>query len=209
SASTSSSTPPSTSTSTSPSSSSSPAFTAPAFQRAPCSCPTTLWLCQPCGHSLRSADTSYSRGWAWRTRYAHYLGGASTGIGAGNSGVACGRGGGCLAAKAVEHETDCDVAVGEARGTGRCWRGASYLRQEVEGVGGVVRAKVRRRVWVGAVVREREDERGGAVLVLDREVRGVVRSWCAWCERVVLGKKDLEPECGLGENRPVSSSGSS
>ncbi|OCK79115.1 hypothetical protein K432DRAFT_383360 [Lepidopterella palustris CBS 459.81] len=192
-----------------------PAFTAPAFQRAPCSCETTIWLCQACGHSLRTADKTYMLGWTWRTKYTRYLGGLGTGIGEGNEGVECGRGAACLAAKMVEHEIDCDAeslaqlheeaAKVEAEGTGRSWKGTSYFMQEIEGVGGVVKKKVKKRVAVGAVVREHEDEREKGINILTREVSGKVRSWCAWCERVIPGHEDFEVE----STRPASSSGSS
>jgi len=67
---------------------------------------------------------------------------------------------------------------------------AGYLRQEIEGIGGVVKKKVKRRVKVGRAVREHEDERERAEY-LELEGRGEERSWCAWCARVVPGEKDL------------------
>ena len=70
---------------------------------------------------------------------------------------------------------------------------AGYLRQEIEGIGGVVRRKVKRRVRVGKTVKEYEDERGKAAY-LEKEIRGASRSWCGWCNRVVPGLKDLELE---------------
>lgn len=68
------------------------------------------------------------------------------------------------------------------------------MRQEIEGIGGVVRRKVRRREWVGATVREWEDEREEGGEILGRERRGDERGWCGWCERVVLGRRDLEAD---------------
>ena len=68
---------------------------------------------------------------------------------------------------------------------------AGYWSQEVEGIGGVVKKKMRSRMKVGAPVREWEDEREGGQL-LGREISGKERSWCAWCDRVVPGKADLE-----------------
>jgi len=62
--------------------------------------------------------------------------------------------------------------------------------QEMEGIGGVVKKKVKRRLLVGDVVQEYEDEREGG-RYLEREQDGVERSWCSWCDRVVLGKKDV------------------
>lgn len=63
-----------------------------------------------------------------------------------------------------------------------------YLSQEIEGVGGVVKRKVKKRFRVGACVEEHEDERETAYLA--REQSGQDRSWCGWCSRVVLGRKD-------------------
>lgn len=66
----------------------------------------------------------------------------------------------------------------------------------MEGVGGIVKKKVKKMVSVGRWVEEFEDERDGLsaesrVRVLDREVQGLKRSWCAWCERVIPSKDDL------------------
>lgn len=75
-----------------------------------CTCPTKgVWLCQPCGRSLRSSDQEYESIWKWRTRYLPSLGGLGTGIGEGDRGVPCGRGGDCVAAREVEQEIDCDA----------------------------------------------------------------------------------------------------
>ncbi|KAF2458717.1 hypothetical protein BDY21DRAFT_362929 [Lineolata rhizophorae] len=228
-----------------------PAFTSPAFQRTPCSCPDIVFLCQACGHSLRADDTAYMRGWTWRTRYSTALGGCmGTGIGEGLEGVHCGRQAACAAARDVEREIDCDaeelaavarreeerarredyggaaelrepsndesVVVGggggSASGLGsstvlsastsnlllagspgccqRRWSGGSYMTQEREGVGGVVKKTVKKREQIGAVVREYEDEREQRRPYLDREVKGEVRSWCHWCKRVVPGERD-------------------
>jgi hypothetical protein len=173
-------------------------FTDPAFARTPCSCRDAVWLCQPCGQSKQSADTTYKRVWTWRTRYSTYLGGLGTGIGEGNEGVKCGRGEHCLAAKDIEVEIDCsademaclsqvDFHSSESSDEDK----PGYLRQEIEGIGGVVKKKVKKRVRVGATVREHEDERERAGY-LEREVKGLDRSWCGWCSRVIPGAKDLE-----------------
>lgn len=66
---------------------------------------------------------------------------------------------------------------------------AGYLTQEVEGIGGVVRKKVKKRVRVGATVSEYDDERATGKY-LDREASGRQRSWCGWCGRVVKGQQD-------------------
>ncbi|TVY54771.1 hypothetical protein LSUE1_G009023, partial [Lachnellula suecica] len=69
------------------------------LRRAVCGCATdSVWLCQPCGRSLRSADSEYESIWKWRTRYLPSLGGLGVGIGEGDRGVPCGRGGECVAA---------------------------------------------------------------------------------------------------------------
>ena len=65
-----------------------------------------------------------------------------------------------------------------------------YLRQEVEGIGGVVKKKVKKRVKLGKTVRRYEDEVEKDECV-GREVRGESRSWCGWCERVIPGGEDL------------------
>ncbi|KAF2841861.1 hypothetical protein M501DRAFT_919101, partial [Patellaria atrata CBS 101060] len=172
-----------------------PSFTSPAFARTPCSCPDLTWLCQTCGSSLRSADTTYSRGWNWRICYTQHHGGLGTGIGEGNEGVECGRGASCLAAKEVEHEieisaSDFELEVqGPESVKGARWAGGSYFIQEIEGIGGKVKRKVKKRVRVGAVVKIYEDEKGKS---LGREKEGRLRSWCGWCQRVVPSKMDLE-----------------
>lgn len=69
---------------------------------------------------------------------------------------------------------------------------AGYWQQEIEGIGGVVKKKVRKRIRVGKTVKEWEDERDGKEEVLRRESRGEARSWCGWCGRLIWGKKDRE-----------------
>jgi hypothetical protein len=144
----------------------------------------------------------YIGGWNWRGQYSNYLGGLGTGIGEGVEGVQCGRGDACLAAKVIEQERDCDVEALQAmnaqaekvasEGTGRSWQGTSFAVQEMEGVGGVVKKKEKKLVTLGAYVTECEDERDGKRPYMEREVLGQVRSWCAWCDRVIASKKDLE-----------------
>lgn len=158
--------------------------------------------------------------WTWRTRFATSYGGLGTGIGEGNEGVKCARGRGCQGAVDVEVEFECGSGGsrngsdgglsggGDGGGGGGLREGgespwgekdeAGYLWQEIEGLGGVVKKKVRKRERVGATVREWEDEREGRGEVLGREKRGVERSWCGWCGRVVLGGRDLlEEEAAL------------
>ena len=115
----------------------------------------------------------------------------------------------------MEKEIDCDADelallradAEKAQLEGRSWSMQGYRMQEIEGIGGVVKKKVKKRVKVGQVVKEYEDERdnGG---YLSREQTGQNRSWCSWCERVVVGKKDVD---NIGDNdldRTVSSSSS-
>lgn len=170
------------------------------YAREPCSCeqatPRAVWICQDCGQGLRSADTTYLRGWAWRTRYSA-CGGVGAGLGQGNEGVECGRRGNCLAAKEVEKEIECDAdelaaleAEMEKAGLdGRKWAGSSYMTHEIVGVGGKVKKKIKKEVLVGAIVKEYEDEKKEGKF-LRREQNGLNRSWCSWCARVVPGKKD-------------------
>ena len=146
------------------------------------------------------------------------------GFGQGNEGVKCARGGECEGAVDVEVEFECSSrsnggggsrngstgslsggsdsgggSGGEAERSESPWGEkdeAGYLWQEIEGLGGVVKKKVRKRERVGGTVREWEDEREGKDEVLGREKRGAERSWCGWCGRVVLGGRDLEEEEG-------------
>ena len=184
------------------------AFASPAFAREPCSCKEVAFICQPCGHATSNADMNYRRIWEWRTRYSTYLGGLGTGIGEGNEGVKCGRGDRCIAAQEIEVEIDSrseDLFSLSGEPMGPDERGgtptqeavvengekAGYLRQEIDGVGGIVRKKLRKRVRVGRTVKEYEDERDKADHMA-REARGDNRSWCGWCNRTVPGRIDLK-----------------
>ncbi|KAG8529447.1 uncharacterized protein KY384_006084 [Bacidia gigantensis] len=149
---------------------------------------------------LAEADTTYRRVWTWRTRYTTYLGGLGTGIGEGNEGVKCARGADCKGALEVEVEFECPTSAsspvpgsasshGESSGNGSDGEEASgtpmkekeeagYWRQEIEGLGGVVKKKFRKRERIGGTVREWEDEsKGGAILA--REKAHEDRAWCA------------------------------
>ncbi|KAF4971370.1 hypothetical protein FSARC_1802 [Fusarium sarcochroum] len=203
-------------------------FSSELVSREVCKCADDgVWLCQPCGRSIRAADHDYQRIWRWRNQYGEVLGGLGTGIGEGDRGVVCGREADCCAAKEVEHQVDCDaedardgnVAPGPGpqqapvdalidqlrlthERTPSPSLGPGYLRHEIEGIGGVVKRKRVRMVRVGRCVPEWDDERGSGSRVLGREVRGARRSWCGWCCRVIPGEKDLL-------NEPPSSSSSS
>ncbi|KAI4094796.1 MAG: hypothetical protein LQ344_002042 [Seirophora lacunosa] len=182
--------------------------------RDPCTCAEGgVFLCVGCGTGLAVADTSYQRIWTWRTRYSTYLGGLGTGIGEGTEGVKCWRGDKCVAAQEVEVEYCFEEEGGGGRsgsGSGgessedsegeRYWgeggevkeERAGYWQQEIEGIGGRVKKKVKKRVRVGKTVKEWEDERDGKEEALGRESRGEARSWCGWCGRVVWSQKDRE-----------------
>ncbi|KAK9415609.1 hypothetical protein SUNI508_10268 [Seiridium unicorne] len=81
------------------------------MKRAMCTCQIEgVWLCQPCGRSIRGADHDYQSIWRWRNQYGDIIGGLGTGIGDGDRGVICGRDSECCASKEREHETDCDAA---------------------------------------------------------------------------------------------------
>ncbi|KAI1925498.1 hypothetical protein LOZ65_002802 [Ophidiomyces ophidiicola] len=167
-------------------------FVLPAFRPRPkpaCSCNEKAWFCKPCGQVIRSDDTAYMRVFSWRTRYSTYLGGGlGTGIGDTCRGVQCGRESTCLAANAMEVEIDCQVNNwnGEHSDSSSSGDddGPGYLRQEIMGVGGVVKNKIKKRVRVGASVEEHDDEREASEY-LKRERTGEARSWCGWCYRVV------------------------
>ena len=98
----------------------------------------------------------------------------------------------------VEHEVERDDAADAEAGEegGRTWEGGGFEVQEMEGVGGVVKKKVKMMVRIGKWVEEWEDglSAEGRVSVLEREISGKVRSWCAWCERVIPSRADLEAE---------------
>ncbi|KAK4127324.1 hypothetical protein N657DRAFT_677958 [Parathielavia appendiculata] len=78
--------------------------------RAVCTCELIgVWLCQPCGRSIRGDDLEYKGIWKWRNNYTEVLGGLGTGIGEGDRGVICGREDQCCAAREREQEMDGDA----------------------------------------------------------------------------------------------------
>jgi hypothetical protein len=182
-----------------------PAFTHSAFIREPCCCPEFFFICKPCARSIATNDTDYRRIWTWRSRYSTYLGGLGTGIGEGYEGVKCGRGTQCLTAHNIEVELDCEASYeiiqpreSDSRPLSRQSGSdssdgdkAGYFRQEVEGVGGGLWGKVKKRIKVGQTVEEYDDERETGDY-LKREASGTCRSWCSWCNRVVLGQNDAK-----------------
>ena len=154
---------------------------------------------------MRTDDTTYIRGWKWRARYSH-CGGIGAGLGEANEGVECGRTTDCLAARMVEKDVECDAAelealcaeTAKAEIDGRHWNGSSYSTQEIVGIGGKVKTKVKKRIPVGDIVKEYEDERNDEKF-LDREHTGANRSWCSWCKSfsVVKGMMCSRPACGI------------
>lgn len=186
-------------------------FTDSAFARTPCICPTTVWLCQPCGLESRQADTNHQRSVNWRIRYSA-CGGIGAGLGEGNEGVECGRRQHCLAAQDVYREYECgadELAAETSESPGHEHRGSSYMLQEIVGIGGQLKTKVKEKVVVGHPVKHYEDERSTG-RYLSREQGGLNRSWCSWCARVIPGKKDLENPAGQStESVDSCSSGTS
>ncbi|KAL2138008.1 hypothetical protein VTI28DRAFT_7668 [Corynascus sepedonium] len=80
------------------------------MERAICTCGSTgVWLCQPCGRTIRGDDSEYKGIWKWRNQYTEVLGGLGTGIGEGDRGVPCGREMACCAAREREQEMDGDA----------------------------------------------------------------------------------------------------
>lgn len=92
------------------------AFTSSAFLRGPCTCESRgVYLCAPCGTNLRAGDTTYQRVFTWRSRYSTHIGGGlGTGLGLGNQGQKCGRGGSCLD---TSSEAVCWVEIDCSEGT--------------------------------------------------------------------------------------------
>jgi hypothetical protein len=105
----------------------------------------------------------------------------------------------CLAAGMVEKDVECDASelaaleeeLAKAEMQGHRWVGCSYSTQEIVGIGGKVKKKVRKIVPVGAVVKEYEDERVTEKF-LGREHVGTNRSWCSWCTRVIASNNDKD-----------------
>jgi len=137
-------------------------------------------------------------------------------LGEGNEGVECGRGSDCLAAREVYKEIECDAdelaaleaEMAKAEAEGRHWKGSSYTTQEIVGIGGSIKKKLKKKVLVGAIVKEYEDERDRNDF-LGREQTGQNRSWCSWCERVVAGQKDTEQATHSTDSITSSSSSAS
>lgn len=116
--------------------------------------------------------------------------------------VRCWLGAQCLSAKEVEVEVEVEA---EAQVRGRAWQdggghygesAAGYECQEVEGVGGAMKGKRKVKVGIGGWVtgwdmqgdeNESSPKRRRTATVQDPSE---ARSWCGWCERVVLGSRD-------------------
>ena len=125
----------------------------------------------------------------------------------GNQGQKCGRGEDCLETggraicwveidcsegKAQEHKREHDgIALSRTATPDHTSNKPGYFQQEIEGIGGVVKKKVKKRIKVGATVWEYEDERESGKY-LEREAKGTARSWCGWCIRVCPGEEDRQ-----------------
>ena len=165
-------------------------------RRGSCACESFHYLCIPCAGSSSSSDAAYFNLWKWRAGYSRHFG-LGTGIGEGNEGVKCTRGEFCLGFQDVIMESDCaspalfeekdNKVLGDVNDEDLV---AGYLHQEIEGIGGVVKKKTVRRIRVGKTVIEYDDERQQERW-LAREVERERRGWCGWCNRVVLGLKDI------------------
>ncbi|PKS05785.1 hypothetical protein jhhlp_007614 [Lomentospora prolificans] len=167
------------------------------IQQGLCHCETTgVWLCQPCGHSIRGKDQTYRRIWQWRSKYIE------VGITDGDRGVTCGREADCLGAIDTEVEMD---SAGEIpsppsstpspppsdRDSPRAEPRSGYNVHQFEGAGGCVTNKTTVKMRVGESVPEWHDEKC-ASQILRRETEGKVRRWCGWCWRVLPGEDDLK-----------------
>jgi hypothetical protein len=99
----------------------------------------------------------------------------------------------------VEKDVECDASelaaleeeTARAEIQGHRWVGCSYSTQEIVGIGGRVKKKVRKQVPVGAIVKEYEDERVTEKF-LTREHVGINRSWCSWCTRIIASNDDKD-----------------
>lgn len=164
-----------------------------------CHCDTIgVWLCQPCGRSIRGKDQTYRRIWQWRSRYIE------VGITDGDRGVTCGREADCLGAIDTEVEMD---SAGEIppppsstpspppsdRDSPGAEPRSGYNVHQFEGAGGCVTNKTVVKMRVGESVPEWHDEKC-ASQILRREVEGKVRRWCGWCWRVLPGEDDFKKQ---------------
>lgn len=144
----------------------------------------------------------YRGGWTWRSKYSSlFAPGTWAGIGEGSEGVKCGRGATCFAAQEAEVEIESyhnDSQQPDTHSSSpqdpenidhQFHTSPGYFRQEIVGIGGRVRHKVKKRIPVGACVEEYPEERDtGAYLV--REATGANRSWCGWCSRIIPSKAE-------------------
>jgi hypothetical protein len=113
-----------------------------------------------------------------------------------------------LAAHNVYREHECgaeELAAEASESPGHEHRGCSYMMQEMVGIGGQLKTKIKEKVCVGQAVKQYEDERTTG-RYLSREQGGLNRSWCSWCARVIPGKKDLEHPAGQSTESVDSSS---
>jgi hypothetical protein len=120
-------------------------------------------------------------------------------LGAGNRSVECALKKRCCQAREQEQEMDSSALDGvdppdesDARmDLSPAATDPGYERHEVVGIGGVLKTTVSRMVPVAGTADLYEDERARRVPLLEREVRGELRSMCGWCLRVIMGGPDL------------------
>lgn len=129
--------------------------------------------------------------------------------------VHCWRDADCVEAEEVDVEHTVEVEVGrwrrdaQEKEKGNAGHYAPrYVWQEVEGVGGMMKGKKKVKVKIGGWflrwgTTHREHGASGSlgaspsterrrrpVAQAPREREGEARSWCGWCDRVVLGRED-------------------
>ena len=73
----------------------------------------------------------------------------------------------------------------------------------------MLKVKHKKYTRVGECVKMYEDEKDKGVQWLPRENEGRLRSWCSWCQRVVLGEMDKVDADGLHRVSSTTSSASS
>jgi hypothetical protein len=129
---------------------------------------------------MADRDHAYSQLWEWLKRYSESMEGLME-----QSKVRCARDQRCLDAETVHVEVACDVAdrAGVNVGTAPEKREPGYFRQEMMGIGGVIKQKRWQDVTVGRVVDLALHDG-----LLKEEREGRVRSWCGWCDRVIPAK---------------------
>ncbi|RMD42379.1 hypothetical protein DV735_g2732, partial [Chaetothyriales sp. CBS 134920] len=158
------------------------AFTSTAFLRGPCQCASRgSYLCAHCGHNLRTNDTIWVE-------------------------LACCSGGDEPDAWPSSRSS---TPLGDRPSPSPQPNRPGYFQQEIEGIGGVVKTKVRKRVKVGATVSEYEDERQTGKY-LERESSGRERIYYDNEETIrkqLLGPNNRAVTSYINRGRPSFSPG--